>query len=58
MQDAAQAVADAHEVIVSGLPANVDPHARAAVYAVVVREFLGNQYVRDLTMQWQPKGLA
>jgi hypothetical protein len=58
MKGAAQAVADAHEVVVSGLPGNVDPHVRAAVYAVVVRKFLDNEYARDLTMTWQPEGLA
>jgi hypothetical protein len=53
MKDAAQAVADAHEVLVSGLPGNIDPHVRAAVYAIVVREFLSSGYVRDLTVSWQ-----
>jgi hypothetical protein len=58
MAGVAQVVADAHEVVVSGLPGNVDTAVRAAVYAVVVRELLDNEYARDLTLEWHPRELA
>jgi hypothetical protein len=58
MTRAAQAVADAHEVVTSGMPRHVDPQVLAAVYATILREFLANPYERDLSLVWQPHPLA
>lgn len=48
MQKVIQAVRDAREVISRALPQTTDPLIEAAVITVVLREFLDNEYTRDL----------
>ena len=52
MKATVEAVRDARQVAERALPVNADPAVLGAVIAVVLREFLDNEYVNDL----EPEG--
>lgn len=54
MSETAQAVADARDVLARGLGYGTAPEVEAAVFALVLREFLDNEYDRDMPEGWRP----